>query len=182
MVSCFRELRKKLYPALVLGCLLGSVTLAQNVQTSYLPGVDFSKYHTYKWVASQHQHPDPTVDAQIKQSLDTQLAARGLKKTDGTADLSIDYQTAISQQETWVVYEDWAAGAGAGWGANRLPQYKQVTIDVGTLVLDIYDTAAKELVWTGSASKTLDPKSSSKERQKSVDKAAKKLLANYPPK
>ena len=57
-----------------------------------------------------------------------------------------------------------------------------MTIDVGTLVLDIYDTAAKKLVWTGSASKTLDPKSSSKERQNNLDKAAKKLLANYPPK
>lgn len=182
MVSCFQELRKKLYWALALEFLLCSVTLAQTVKTGYLPGVDFSKYQTYKWVASQHQYPDPSVDAQIKQSFDTQLAARGLKKTDGTADLSADYQAAVSQQETWVTYEDWAAGAGAGWGANRLPQYKQVTIDVGTLVLDIYDTTAKKLVWTGSASKTLDPQSSSKDRQKNVDKAAKKLLANYPPK
>lgn len=81
-----------------------------------------------------------------------------------------------------MVYEDWAAGAGAGWGANRLPQRKQVTIDVGTLVLDIYDTAAKKLVWSGSASKTLEPESSSKDRQENVDKAAKKLLAKLPPK
>jgi Domain of unknown function (DUF4136) len=46
----------------------------------------------------------------------------------------------------------------------------------------MYDTAAKTLVWTGSASKTLNPKSSSKERQKNVDKAAKELLAKFPPK
>jgi hypothetical protein len=46
----------------------------------------------------------------------------------------------------------------------------------------MYDTAAKRLVWTGSASKTLDPNSSSKDRQENVDKAAKKLLANFPPK
>jgi hypothetical protein len=166
--------------ALALGCLLGSVALAQNVETAYLPGTDFSKYRTYTWVPSQHPHPDPAVDTQIKQSLDTQLAAKGLKKTDGTADLNIDYQTAVSQKETWVVYEDWTAGAGGGYG-QRLPQRKKVTIDVGTLFIDIYDTARKQLVWEGSASKILDPKSSSEDRQQNLDKAAKKLLANYPP-
>ena len=178
MAFYFRELRKKLCPALALGCLLSSVTLAQNVQTSYLPGANFSSYRTYRWVATQRQHPDPTVDAQIKESFDTQLAARGLKKTDGTADLNVDYQTAVSQQEAWVAYEDWTQ---TGLMEQRLPQRKKVTIAVGTVILDIYDTAAKRLVWTGSASKTLDPESSTKDRKKSVDKAATKLLANYPP-
>jgi hypothetical protein len=179
MVSCFQEFRTKLCTALALGCLLGGVTLGQSVKTSYLPGINFSKYHTYRWVASQHQHPDPTVDSQIKQSFDTQLAAKGLQKTDGTADLNVDYQAAISQQETWKVYEDWTQ---TGLMDQRLPQRKKVIIDLGTLFIDMYDTAAKRLVWTGSASKTLDPKSSSKDRQENVDKAAKKLLANFPPK
>ena len=181
MVSRFEEFRTKLYAALAFGCLLCGVTLAQNVTTGHLPGVDFSKYHTYRWVASKNEYPDPTVDSQIKQAFDTQLAAKGLKKTDGTADLNVDYQTAVSQQEKWVAYEDWTAGAGAGWGANRLPQRKQVIVDVGTLFLDIYDTAAKRLVWQGSVSKTLDPTSSSKVRQTNVDKAAKKMLAKFPP-
>jgi hypothetical protein len=178
VVSC---LRKKLCQVVVLGCLLGSVTLAQNVQRKFRPGTNFSKYQTYRWVESKNHYPDPTVDAQIKQSFDAQLAARGLKKTDGTADLNVDYQTAVSQQETWVAYEDWTAGAGAGYGFSRLPQHKQVIVDVGTLCLDMYDTAAKQLVWTGSATKILDPKSSSKDRQKNVDKAAKKLFENFPP-
>jgi hypothetical protein len=83
MVSGFRELRMKLCSALALGCLLGSVALAQSVKTNYLPGTNFSKYHTYRWVPSERQHPDPTMDAQIKTSFDIQLAAKGLKKTDG---------------------------------------------------------------------------------------------------
>ena len=53
---------------------------------------------------------------------------------------------------------------------------------MGTLFLDMYDTAAKQLVWTGSVSETIDPESSSEDRLKNVDKAAKKLLATYPPK
>jgi hypothetical protein len=58
--------------------------LAQNTQStssSYRPGIDFSKYHTYTWVAIQdRQHPDPAKDLQIKQLIDSELMAKGLTK------------------------------------------------------------------------------------------------------
>jgi multisubunit Na+/H+ antiporter MnhE subunit len=59
---------------------------------------------------------------------------------------------------------------------------KEVTITLGTLVIDIYDSTAKKLVWSGSASKTLDPHSSQEQRKNDIDKAAQKLFENYPPK
>jgi len=49
-------------------------------------------------------------------------------------------------------------------------------------VLDIYDPAAKQLVWTGRATKTLDPSKSQEKNQKNLDKAMAKLLKNFPPK
>ena len=36
--------------ALVLAFVAGSVTHGQDVRTNYMPGTDFSKYHTYAWV------------------------------------------------------------------------------------------------------------------------------------
>src|SRR5947209_18069261 len=70
---------------LVLGTLLCSVALAQSVKSSYLPGTDFSKYRTYTWIEVKgRQHPDPDKDAKIKDLVDSQLAKRGLAKTDGT--------------------------------------------------------------------------------------------------
>ena len=80
------------------------------------------------------------------QSIDSQLAAKGLTKTDGTSDLDVEYQIAISKVQTWQTYEDWGSAALLD---GRIPMRKKVTIDVGTLVLDIYDVAAKQLVWTG---------------------------------
>jgi hypothetical protein len=56
------------------------------------------------------------------------------------------------------------------------------TIDVGTLVLDMYDPTTKQLVWTGRATKTLDPGAKQEKQQKNLDKAMQKLLKNYPPK
>lgn len=107
------------------------------------------------------------------------MAARGLKKTEETADLDIDYQTSVAKAEKWEVYEDWTDTTLMD---QRLPQRRKVTIDVGTLVLDMYDTASKGLVWSGSVIKALDPNSSRENRQKSLDKATKKLLTDFPPK
>ena len=186
MPSSSQALRKKLCLALALGCLLCCIAVAQQneqsvVRTSHAPGINFSKYHTYKWVEIKNQqHPDPSVDAQIKQSIDSQLAAKGLTRADETADLNVDYQTAMSEVEHWEAYEDWSDPSIMG---QRIPtQQKKVTIEVGTLVIDMYDTAAKQLVWTGRATKTVDQNRSREDRQKNLDKAAKRLLADFPPK
>jgi hypothetical protein len=107
--------------------------------------------------------------------IDQQLAAKGLTKTDAaTADLSIDYQVAVSKSEVWETYEDWSSAALLD---GRLPQRRKATIEVGTLVIDMYDTAAKKLVWTGSGAKTIDPDSCTKQKQKTI----KVLLKEYPP-
>src|SRR3954454_20894204 len=96
----WQKLPKECYRAFALASLLCSVILAQAIKSSYLPGTDFSKFRTYKWVEVKgRQHPDPSKDAQIKQLVDHQLTAKGLTKTDDTADLSIDYQVAVAKSE-----------------------------------------------------------------------------------
>jgi uncharacterized protein DUF4136 len=152
---------------------------AQDVRYNFMPGTDFSKYHTYKWVAIEGgAHPNQIVDAQIKQSVDSQLAAKGLTKADGDkADLYVGYQTALDQEKQWNGY---GMGGGVRWGG--MATATSSTINVGTLVLDLYDPTTKQLVWTGRASKTINPSSNQEKNQKNLDKAMAKLLKNYPPK
>ena len=80
--------------------LIAAGTLAaQDVRYNFMPRADFSKYRTYKWVNIGGAHPDQIMDAEIKQSVDSQLASKGLTKTDSDkADLYIGYQTAINQE------------------------------------------------------------------------------------
>lgn len=164
---------------LAAGFLLCSIVQAQTVKTSYVPGTDFSKYHTYAWITIKGaEHPNPSLDAQIKRSIESQLAAKGLTRTDGAADLDVDYQIALSKTQTWQVYEDWGSAALLD---GRIPQRRKVTIDTGTLVLDIYDPPARHLVWTGTATKAVNPKSTAEVKQKAIDKAVKTLLNDYPP-
>jgi Domain of unknown function (DUF4136) len=164
--------------ALVVALLLVTAgTLnAQDVSYNFMPGTNFSKYHTYKWVSIGRAHPDQIMDAEIKQSIDAQLASRGMTKTDSDqADLYIGYQIAVNQETQWDVSGSRAFGMGMGsWTSS--------TISVGTLVLNMYDPGAKQLVWSGSATKTIDTGSNHEKHMKNLDKTMAKLLRNYPPK
>jgi hypothetical protein len=55
------------------------------------------------------------------------------------------------------------------------------TIYKGSLAVDMYEPAKKDLVWRGVATKTIDPKAKPEKQQKNLAKAVKKLLKNYPP-
>jgi Domain of unknown function (DUF4136) len=169
----------KLGIALILLLAACSLASAQDVSTNAMPGVDFSKYHTYKWVTIEGAtYPNQIVDAQIKQSVDGQLAAKGLTKTDSDkADLLIGYQVSVSQEKQWNAY----GTGGFRWGGG-MASAQQSTIAIGTLVLDMYDPASKQLVWTGRATKTLDSSANQEKKQKNLDNAMKKLLKNFPPK
>src|SRR5215469_15734988 len=87
---------------------------AQDVRYNSMPGTDFSKYHTYKWVDVQGgTHPNQIVDSEIKQSVDSQLAMKGLTKTEGDkADLLVGYQTAVDQEKQWNAYSTGGARFG----------------------------------------------------------------------
>src|ERR1700730_2035522 len=86
--------------------LAGAALSAQDVKYNFMPGTDFSKFHTYKWVPIEGaSHPNQIADAEIKSSVDSQLAGKGLTKTDGDkADLLVGYQVAVDKEKQWNAY------------------------------------------------------------------------------
>jgi hypothetical protein len=168
----------------VLGLLAigAGAALAQDVNVNYVPGTDFSKYKTYKWVEIQGaEKPDQILDTQIKQAIDTTLAGKGFTKATGdTADLFVAYQLAVNQERQWNSYN--TGGYGAWRYGGGMSTATSTTIHIGTLALDMYDVAAKALVWKGQASKTVSGEKNPEKRQKNLEKAMAKLLKDFPPK
>ena len=179
MCNAWRYSARRLGFGFMLALLVAAGAMAQDVKYNYMPGTDFTKYKTYKWVSIEGaSHPNQIIDAEIKQSVDSQLASKGFTKTDGDkADLYVGYQTAVDQQKQWNAY---GMGGGIRFGGG-MATAQSSTINVGTLVVDVYDPATKQLVWTGSATKTLDPSSNQEKNQKNLNKAMQKLMKNFPP-
>jgi hypothetical protein len=181
-------------PAFLVALIACSVAHGQDVRTIYMPGTDFSKYRTYKWVTiGESGAPNQIIDTQIKQSIDSQLRAKGFIKVDSDeadvprpaalgrpTDLLVRYQVAINRERQWNAY-GWGDGFPWRGMGTAMGTATSSTIHVGTLVLDIYDPAAKQLVWEGSATKTINPSKDQQKNQKNLDKAITKLLKDFPP-
>jgi len=164
---------------------------AQDVRYDFDKDKDFSKYKTYKWVPIKGaDQPDELTAKRITDAVDAELATKGLTKTDSdNADLYVGYQTAVGTEKQYTSYNTgwgYGPGWGGGWygygGMNTSTTYGSTsTVYIGQLDLSMYDPAAKQLVWRGVASKTLDPKAKPEKKDKNVVKAVQKLLKKYPP-
>ena len=170
--------------------LLTGLARAQDVRYNFDKSADFSKFKTYKWVPIKDaQKVDDITDKQIKDAIDSVLATKGLEKTTSDdADLYIGYQPAIGQEKQYTSFNSgW--GYGPGWGGgwygggmnSSMTTGTTSTIYTGQLALDMYSRAGHDLVWRGVASKTIDTKAKPDKRQKNLNKAAVKMLKNYPP-
>lgn len=154
--------------------------LAQDVSYNYAQGTDFSKFKTYKWVTiAGTEGLNQLLDQQIKESIDSHLAAKGFIKTDAdAADLYVGYQVSMSHQQQWNAY----GMGGMGWRmGGGMATATSSTIQIGTLGFDVYDQSGKQLIWRGSATKTLNPPKDPDKKQKNLDSAVAKLLKDFPP-
>ena len=185
----------KFGPALVLALVACSVTYAQDVRTNYVPGTDWSKYHTYAWVdevqgvPSVGGRPDQILDSQVKQAIDSQMAGKGLTKVveGGKPDLLLGYQLAIDKEKQINGVASGIGGWGGlgGWGpwGGGLDSFSASTSSnyIGTFVVGMYDPAAKKLVWIGGAQHAIEPSKKPEKNVERLNKGAQKLLKDFPP-
>jgi len=175
--------------SVVLFLLAAAFASAQKVHYNFAHDVDFSKFKTYKWVSLKDAATiDPLGEKQIKSAIDSELAKKGLSKTEGDeADLYVGYQAAVATEKQLTSYDTgWGYGPGwygGGWygGPGGMTTGQTSTIYVGQLAADMYDSKNHDLVWRGVASKTIDPKAKPDKQSKNLAKAVEKLLRNYPP-
>jgi len=164
--------------AATLLAFLSSAALAQSISTNYVPGTDFSKLHSYRWVAvGGGASVDQIQDQQIKTAVDNTLAARSFTKKDtDPVDFYVAYQVALDQEKELDAFGSpgWRFGGGMASVTTH-------TVDIGTLVLDVYDPTGKQLLWRGTASESVSRSGSPEKKQERLNKAMAKLLKKFPP-
>jgi hypothetical protein len=155
------------------------VTLLAKVVVDYSQSTDFSKYHTYSWL--KVQAGDPLWPDRIKAAVDSQLVAKGWQKVADGGDASI---SAFGATQTQPRLETFYTGFGGGWRWRGFDDGMAVTtVDkeaVGTLVVDIFDTPTKKLIWRATATDALTDNPDKNEKK--MDKAIAEMFKNFPPK
>jgi hypothetical protein len=157
-------------------CLISSVASAQDVYVNSSPGANFSQYHTYAWGQKQNpnQIANPFLAQEAQSQINTQLQSKGLKlvQESESPDLVVIGSGGMKTQTSYNMYGTRMIGGGMG---SITPQQNVI----GTMIVDIYDAKAKELVWRGVAQGTLNEKNSQKNMQL-VDKAVAKMFKKFP--
>jgi hypothetical protein len=154
---------------------------AQQVKTDYDRGANFGQYKTYSW--EQVKTKDPLDAGRIKDAVNAALAAKGWTLVDSGGDVSIVAMEMTKNQQTLNTFYD---GFGGGWGFRRFggggfgeATTTTDTYRVGTVVVDLFDTKSKQLIWRGSASDTLS--NNSDKNIKNIDKGVEKMFKKFPP-
>lgn len=170
--------------AAVAAAALLSACSGISTSTDYDPSANFVSYGTYTWIDTEGDVADNITDARIKGAVEAALTAKGLRKVDSDADLAIGYQVTTAERRSYnTVNTGWGGGyywGGWGMGMGTSTTYEN-TWQEGTLVLGMFDAGTKNLVWTGSATGTLDPGRSPEERQQMISSAVNKMLSDFPP-
>jgi hypothetical protein len=98
------------------------------------------------------------------------------------ADLGVSANAATREQHTLTgFYDGFPGGWGWGWRTQwygaPVPTYVD-TYEVGTLVVDLFDTQTKHVVWWGSASDTVSDKA--EKNVKHLNDAVGKMFKHFP--
>jgi hypothetical protein len=149
---------------------------AQKVNVDFDPAAQFAKYKTYGW-AKGTPSPNPLGEDRIHAAVEERMAAKGFTKSDNP-DVMIATHV-VTKEEKEII----STGYGYGYGYYRygggMSTASVNTYIQGTLVLDMYDAAAKKLAWRGTATDTVSDKS--EKNAKKVNTSLDKMMKQYPP-
>jgi hypothetical protein len=159
--------------------LFASASFAQQVKTDYDRSANFSQYKTYSWEKVQTQ--DQLWASRIQEAVNASMAAKGLTPVASGGDIAIVAIETTQNQQTLNTFYD---GFGGGWRWRGFGGFGDATTTtenykVGTLVVDLFDTHTKTLIWRGSSSDTLSDKSD--KNIKNLDKGVQKMFDHFPP-
>jgi hypothetical protein len=161
--------------------LLAGCASTPTVTTDHDPAAKFASYRTYTWAATPTTG-SPLVQQRIVDGIDARLRAKGWTRAEN-GQVAIAAHVVASQKQTIDTFYSGTGMGGwgwrGGWGGMGSATTTVRTYDVGTLIVDMFDTGTRQAIWRGSASSTV-PKSPEKVNQ-TVDAALDKMFAGFPP-
>jgi hypothetical protein len=175
------KLQKTVFALVGIILFFAGTLSAQQVKTDYDRTANFSQYKSYSW--EQVKTKDDLDVARIKTAVNAALAAKGWTLVDSGGDVSIMAMEMTREQQSLNTFYD---GFGGGWGWRRFggggfgeATTTTETYKVGTLVVDLFDTKTKQLIWRASSSDTLS--NNSDRNIKNLDKGVEKMFKQFPP-
>lgn len=171
-------MKNSVMPLLVSMSLTALTLFAVDVKTDYSHSADFSQYKTYSWIKVE---TDPLWKDRVMRAVDGELAAKGWTKVPAGGDAGVAAFGSTQEMPTLTTFYD---SFGGGWMWRGFGDAIATTTvektPVGTLVVDIFDSSTKKLIWRGTATDTLTGKPEKDEKK--LENAVADMFKHFPPK
>lgn len=169
---------------LLAGFVLSVTCLFAKSIVDYDHSADFSRYHTYSWIAVTVRGGTLWQD-RVTKAIDSQLLAKGWTKvpTGGEATISAFGSTREERTlETWYGGGFGGGWAHRGWWVGGGPGFATTTVErtpIGTLHIDIFDAQSRKVIWHGACSDVLTD--NPEKNEKKLEKGVADLFKKFPP-
>jgi len=179
---------RKLLLLLAVLSLTMLVACDEKITIDFARDAAFETYNSFAWDNTTNtslKEDHPLIHSRLKNSIEHYLAEGGMVEDTENPDVYVTYHTS-TKSEVSVNTTSTGYGYGPGWGTYYGGYYgggmssSQTTIseyDRGTLVIDIWDAAKKELVWRGSGSGVVEDDSQKVSKQ--LDNFVKKMVEEW---
>lgn len=153
------------------------------VKTNYNPSTNFSRIHTYSWL--KVNSPNSLWADRIRRDVNGQLAAKGWMEIPSGGQAAVSAFSATKNQRSLeTFYNGFGPGFGGWyWGGFGLgagfTTTQVVNTPIGSLVVDIFNSSDKHLIWRGYARRALS--SNPNDNRQTLENTVVKMFKNFPP-
>ena len=182
-----QHLMRRLAAPLLLTPFLGACAAGISYNHDFDPSANFTQLRSYIWATapagSEPRGVNPLIERRVIAAIDSQLAAKGYQLSNsGEGDFAVNFEITTSQQTDYNTYYTgmgyyggWYGGMGMGASTTRAT----VTTN-GTLIVDIFDTRTRNLIWRGTAEGTVEPDASMEQREIRIREAVAGTMGPFP--
>jgi hypothetical protein len=161
-------MKRALGIAVVLG-LVVAPAVAQKVEIDYAHDFDFDAVKTFSYVDTEESNArNPMMHERIVSMVKAKLISGGLTEASADPDVLVTYHLTTEQQTTYSTTSYGYGGTWGGWGRYGRygyggPSMASSTTTAhnyleGTLIIDLYDSTEKKMIWRGTGTVTVKDK------------------------
>jgi len=180
---------------MVAGILLFGAACSSSITitTDYDREVDFKKFKTFgflEWNKESKALVNDIDRKRLEDAVASELEARGLKRVDGIGDSMIGFHVVVETKTGTTSYTNhyggmgyygyggFGYGYGYPYGGASTTTTSTYSYNVGTVIIDQYDSSSKKLVWEGVAQGEVNQ--DRKNREEYIKKDIQRMFAEYP--
>ena len=173
---------------LLLVILCAAAGLAQKIDTEFDKALDFSQFKTFTIRDGKINAKDPMlsselVEKNLRTSIVEQLKAKGLTEVESKADLNVTFRLTGGKEKQQILTPGQRVETVGSRGrvTERSTRLRKASVNQAkdTLVIDLRNTATKELAWRAVCA---DHQDDAAKLEKRLPNMVAKAFQKYPPK